>query len=453
MKKSYLSENKDLQSSNSSSDSRSQPNPKRPAAQKSHSSPETEAVRREREEARLVRRQQKRDRQKARKQSKASQGTEPISSKDSRDKRGSQNLGAAEGTRVDDNHLKPTSDIRHNIQNRSALTASPSPEAPSSTFDAPQNISTHSGSSSISSIQPATEILSPDPPIKSQVESARTSSNLSSQDHPIKSKPSAAELRERLAARIEALRAARNADGPNGQPARSRQELLESRRKKEEERRAHKKELRRQAKEEEARKRDEEMAQRFSRGGSGSLLASPMSPLPSDVGSNNFTFGHVAFGDGSQTSDVAPKKNKGPSDPATALRAAQAKQNRVSAFDAEKRANVEEKDMWANANKRARGEKLRDNASLLKKALKRKESQKGKSAKEWQDRTEGVQKAKEGKQRKREENLHRRREEKGFRKGKKSGQGSNSKSTKTAKRPGFEGSFRARSRGGGLGKK
>ncbi len=50
-------------------------------------------------------------------------------------------------------------------------------------------------------------------------------------------------LRARLAARIEALRAARKADGPDGAPARNRQELMEARRKKEEQRRAHKKEL------------------------------------------------------------------------------------------------------------------------------------------------------------------------------------------------------------------
>ena len=58
-------------------------------------------------------------------------------------------------------------------------------------------------------------------------------------------------LKARLAARIEALRALRKADGPNGAPARNRQELMEARRKKEEQRRAHKKALRLKAKAEE----------------------------------------------------------------------------------------------------------------------------------------------------------------------------------------------------------
>ena len=44
----------------------------------------------------------------------------------------------------------------------------------------------------------------------------------------------AEELQSRLRARIEELRARRKADGRNGQPAKSRQELLETRRKKEE---------------------------------------------------------------------------------------------------------------------------------------------------------------------------------------------------------------------------
>jgi len=40
--------------------------------------------------------------------------------------------------------------------------------------------------------------------------------------------------------------------------------------------------------------------------------------------------------------------------------------------------------MWLNAKKRAHGERVRDDTSLLKKALKRQESAKKKSEKEWQ---------------------------------------------------------------------
>ncbi|KAF2174000.1 hypothetical protein M409DRAFT_48897 [Zasmidium cellare ATCC 36951] len=247
-----------------------------------------------------------------------------------------------------------------------------------------------------------------------------------------------AELQERLRKRIEELRARRKADGGEGKPAKSRQELLEQRRKKEEQRKAHKKELRRQAKEEEARKRDEQLR------GSGSPLSTEIfnrnSPRPQD---NNFSFSRLAFEDGtaadaSLTELQDPRKRKGPQDPRTALEAAEKKQSRLAGLDAEKRADIAEKDMWLNAKKRAHGERVRDDTSLLKKALKRKEKQKTKSEKEWNERKEAVVKGKEAKQKKRETNLQKRREEKG-QKGKKKSQGKGKKKA----RPGFEGRFKA----------
>jgi hypothetical protein len=248
--------------------------------------------------------------------------------------------------------------------------------------------------------------------------------------------------KERLEARLSELRAARKADGADGRPARNRQELLEMRRKKEEERRTQKKEQRRKAKEEEARKQEEEIARRFSPGGSGSLLASPRSPMES---SNNFSFGRVAFGDGAQadatlSSLTEERTHKGPADPATALKAAQSKKSRLSGLDEDKRADIEQKDMWLNAKKRAHGDRVRDDTSLLKKALKRQEGAKKKSEKEWQGRLEGVAKGQEIRQRKREDNLRKRKEEKGS-KGKKN-------KSKKVKRPGFEGSFKGRTGGG-----
>lgn len=248
-----------------------------------------------------------------------------------------------------------------------------------------------------------------------------------------------AQLQERLRKRIEALRAQRKADGADGKPAKSRQELLEQRRKKEEQRKATKKELRRQAKEEEARKREEQLR------GSGSPLSTDIfsrnSPRPQE---NSFSFSRLAFEDGTAADPSIselrdPKKKKGPQDTRTALLAAEKKQQRLSGLDAEKRADIAEKDMWLNAKKRAHGERVRDDTSLLKKALKRKEKQKSKSEKEWKDREQAVVKGKEAKQKKREANLQKRREEKG-QKGKKKPSGGKGK--KKA-RPGFEGRFKA----------
>lgn len=246
-------------------------------------------------------------------------------------------------------------------------------------------------------------------------------------------------LRARLAARIEALRAARKADGPDGAPARNRQELMEARRKKEEQRRAHKKELRLKAKIEEDARREAALASARDSPASGIFSPAIQSP------ENNFSFGRVSFADGQQLNEDlsalrdAPKK-KGPQDAATALQASEKKRLRLAGLDDEKRADIEEKDLWLNAKKRAHGEKIRDDTSLLKKTLKRKEKAKKKSEKEWTERKEGVAKSQAVRQKKREENLKKRRDEKGS-KGKGKSGVAKSKKPKVKSRPGFEGSF------------
>ena len=245
------------------------------------------------------------------------------------------------------------------------------------------------------------------------------------------------ELKRRLQKRLDELRAARNADGLNGKPARNRQELIEARRQKADQRKAHKKLLRQKAKEQEQQQKDEAMARRFS-SPAGSLLASPRSP-PVD---NNYAFGRVVFDDGQyvdpalSTLQDKPRKS-GPQDAMTALKAAESKKARLAGMDESKRSDIEEKDVWLNAKKRAHGERVHDDTSLLKKALKRKESAKKKSEREWKAREETIVRDREARQAKRDENLRKRREEKGN-KGKKKQQ------QKKKARPGFEGSFKAK---------
>ncbi|SMR56535.1 unnamed protein product [Zymoseptoria tritici ST99CH_3D1] len=257
-----------------------------------------------------------------------------------------------------------------------------------------------------------------------------------------------AELQERLRKRIEELRARRKADGDGSKPAKSRQELLEQRRKKEEQRKAHKKDLRRQQKEEEAQKREAQL-----RGSAASPdVFSRNSPRPATSDNNSFSFSRLAFEDGtaadaSLTDLHDPRKKKGPQDPRTALAAAEKKAARLSSLDPAKRADIAEKDMWLNAKKRAHGERVRDDASLLKKALKRQEKGKNKSEKEWKEREHAVVHGKEMKQKKREGNLAKRREEKGGKGKKKNGgaapKGGGGGAGKGKKRAGFEGRFKA----------
>jgi len=338
-----------------------------------------------------------------------------------------------------------------------ASSVPPSPEVDSPTFDLATD---HSAASSSSSILPPSAPQQKQPnspkqiPLKPTVStniipSTRTQALAKSDDAPSGTASpkiqlpniDQAELQERLRQRIEALRAQRKADGPEGKPAKSRQDLLEQRRKKDEQRKAAKKEQRRKAKEEEQRRQDEQLR------GSGSPLSadifSPRSPRPQE---NNFSFSRLAFEDGtaadpSLTGLSDPKRKKGPQDPKTALEAAQKHQSRVAGYDAEKRADIAEKDLWLNAKKRAHGERVRDDTSLLKKALKRKEKSKSKSEQQWQERQQAVVKGKEMKQKKRETNLAKRSEEKGG-KGKKKAGGPKGGSKKKS-RPGFEGRFKA----------
>ncbi|KAI9884275.1 MAG: hypothetical protein M1823_003930 [Watsoniomyces obsoletus] len=251
-------------------------------------------------------------------------------------------------------------------------------------------------------------------------------------------------LRKRLNARIEELRAARHADGPDGKPARNRQELIEARRKKEEQRRAHKKEARQKAKEEERLARERVLA--LSRSPDvASPLGTPLSGPP-DISSSALSFGRMAFKDGAEVDPnlngvLDARRKKGPQDALGALKAAEAKQARLNGLDEQKQTKIAEQDMWLNARKRIHGEKVRDDTSLLKKTLKKQEKAKTKSETEWKDRLAGVEKGKEMRQKKREENLKKRRDEKGG-----GGNKANSK-PKGKKRPGFEGTFRARTKG------
>ncbi|KAJ5130785.1 60S ribosome biogenesis protein Rrp14 [Penicillium bovifimosum] len=289
------------------------------------------------------------------------------------------------------------------------------PSSASSTTDSPNFDASNpeSGSSSISSIVPP----------------STSTEAKSSEPKPLKHTPE--ELKQRLQKRLDELRAKRHADGLNGKPARNRQELIEARRQKAEQRKAHKKELREKAKIEQEKKNDEAMARRFS----------PAESVGS--ASNNFAFGRVMFSDGQQTDASATTvrdkpKAHGARDPASQLKAVEAKKARLAEMDPEKRAELEDKDLWLNAKKRAHGERVRDDTSLLKKALKRKETAKRKSEREWRDRIDTVASAKEKRQTKRDENLRKRRDEKGTKGGKKK----SSSSGKKKSRPGFEGSFK-----------
>lgn len=76
--------------------------------------------------------------------------------------------------------------------------------------------------------------------------------------------------------------------------------------------------------------------------------------------------------------------------------------------DVEKAIEIKEKSMWKNAIAKASGEKVKDDMTLLKKSIKRKEYKHKTSKKKWDARREAVEKTKSEKQKKRLENIDKR---------------------------------------------
>lgn len=78
----------------------------------------------------------------------------------------------------------------------------------------------------------------------------------------------------------------------------------------------------------------------------------------------------------------------------------------------EKVTEIKEKTAWKNALAKAEGVKIKDDPTLLKKSVKKKEQKQRSSKKKWEKRQQGVQKAKEERQQKRTENIEKRKKEK-----------------------------------------
>ncbi|KAK7204618.1 surfeit locus protein 6-domain-containing protein [Myxozyma melibiosi] len=262
-----------------------------------------------------------------------------------------------------------------------------------------------------------------------------TTSHADATQSPSKSSPSIDELRERLAQKIKNLRAQRKAPGSGtpGAPL-SRDQILKARQAKE----AHRKE-----KEALKRKRasEEEGSTDLVKKEESVVAVSKAPKVEEDIDTSGAMFSKVLLDTGDEVSaagEIKPKKRKkGPSDLLGQLKHVEAKKARIASMDEEKRRTIEEKEKWKRAIKQAEGEKVRDDEVLLKKSLKKQFKQKKKSAREWKEREENVQKGILARQKKREENIAARREQKAKGGSKKKSKSSGLKKKK--KRPGFEG--------------
>lgn len=78
----------------------------------------------------------------------------------------------------------------------------------------------------------------------------------------------------------------------------------------------------------------------------------------------------------------------------------------------DKAVEIKEKVAWKNALAKAEGEKVKDDPILLKKSIKKREQLKKTSQKKWKVREDGVKKAQDERQRKRNDNIAKRKKEK-----------------------------------------
>lgn len=241
----------------------------------------------------------------------------------------------------------------------------------------------------------------------------------------IPSPSSIAELRARLAARISQARIARKAVGTGvpGAPQ-SREAILQARakRKAKVEEKIRAKKL--QQKQQEVKQEEE-------------------SSSDDEIMETGLTFGRVILNDTEIDAGKGEIKNvkqkKGPSDAKGRLGHLVAREERLAKMDPEKADKAIENDRWHHALLSARGEKVKDDVSLLKKTIARREREKKKSKREWDERIAKVEKSKEDRQKKREENIAKRRDEKDARKTGKKVAVKSKKPLVKKKRPGFEG--------------
>ncbi|KAF9237168.1 surfeit locus protein 6-domain-containing protein [Melanogaster broomeanus] len=235
-------------------------------------------------------------------------------------------------------------------------------------------------------------------------------------------------LREKLHARMVSLR---RGGAQSGEPG-DKDELLEERRKQRaalrEKRRKETRE-RRRAEKEKGQGKDKD-----AKGKAANQLVVPDLSMTSASGPSTNHDGpltNVAFSALAGSTSKRSSQLKTSSNPTQALTQIAARKEKLASLPEEKRKIVEERERWAKAEARVDGVKVKDNETQLKKAIKRKEKEKTRSKKTWEERKEQVAASMAAKQKKRSDNIAMRNERRNDkRKGVK---------VKTKSRPGFEG--------------
>jgi hypothetical protein len=162
---------------------------------------------------------------------------------------------------------------------------------------------------------------------------------------------------------------------------------------------------------------------------------------PTDGPLTNVSFSVVA---GSSSKKAASLKTS--SNPNQALSQLAARKEKLDSMPEDKRKAIEDKSRWAKAEARLEGVKVKDDEVRLKKAVKRKEKEKAKSKKSWEERKDQVTASMAAKQKKRSDNIAMRNERRSDKRKSSSSKG------KTKARPGFEGKAFHKGKGKATGK-
>ena len=167
------------------------------------------------------------------------------------------------------------------------------------------------------------------------------------------------------------------------------------------------------------------------------------------VNADGVIYQSIMFDDGVRTTSDLQRlrksnqiKKKGPSkhDYKAQLKILEQRKQKLQSKDELEQIKVIEKNKWQKAMLQAEGVKLKDDEKLIKKAIKRKEAKKRRSAIEWDERKRAVEVNKQERAKRREENLKIRKENKGVKRSKQQKMKRKFKGVITPKkRAGFEG--------------
>lgn len=168
-----------------------------------------------------------------------------------------------------------------------------------------------------------------------------------------------------------------------------------------------------------------------------------------DINADGVMYQSIMFNDGVRTTSDLQRlrkssqgKKRGPSkhDYKAQLKILEQRKQKLQSKDELEQIKTIEKNKWQKAMLQAEGVKLKDDEKLIKKAIKRKEAKKRKSAIEWNERKRAVEANKQERAKRREENLRIRKENKGVKRSKQQKMKRKFKGIITPKkRAGFEG--------------